>query len=200
MQKHREVLADLEARLSRLAEEAEAIKQALRDELSRIDTFIAAGGEAAPPPSMCRPWGGTSSVTVSEEAGGERPFAVTPPLQDFEAPIAPSIEDFVPVHAASDDHSVPEEHPVSDSSRDLFEPILDFRLSSSISLADTFFYAGELFMGNKPLFEEMLTEMEQLSSMTQVENYLYQVRGFSKDDPVVQRLLGFVVSHASSRK
>ena len=53
----------------------------------------------------------------------------------------------------------------------------------------------DLFYGDQAALEDMLREMEPLSSMAHVESYLYDVRKLGRDEEVVKHLLEFVQEH-----
>lgn len=202
MQKHIEVLTSLTAQLAELSDRLQEIKSALEDELERVSSFVTrdgddivmVGAQSANPriDGVCVP----DAPKVAE---------VDPPLKDLSldltAPV--TMDDFVAVADTGESATpAPEEGAGTAGERpdDLLEPLLDFNLVRSISLADTFFYANELFFGNKIRLEELLSEIEHFSGMSQVEHYLYEVCGFSRDDAAVRRLVGFIIANATVRK
>lgn len=73
-----------------------------------------------------------------------------------------------------------------------FEPSLHFDLLDHLTIADKFLFANELCFGNQADLIDMLGDIERLSSWSQVESYLYQVRGFKKEDEAVKQLAAFV--------
>lgn len=78
---------------------------------------------------------------------------------------------------------------------DLFEVRKGFDLLSNLTIADRYLFANELFYGDQAALEDMLREMEPLSSMAHVESYLYDVRKLGRDEEVVKHLLEFVQEH-----
>ena len=78
---------------------------------------------------------------------------------------------------------------------DLFEVRKGFDLLSNLTIADRYLFANELFYGDQAALEDMLREMEPLSSMAHVESYLYDVRKLGRDEEVVKHLLAFVQEH-----
>lgn len=195
MQKHLEVLASLTSRLNDLSRQLQEVQTALEEELERVSSFVSPGGdgigmEGAGPSDPI-------SDTMDLEDAKAKVAEVEPPLQSlaFDTVKDASLDDFVAVGSQEARPTAEEE-----SVREALEPLLDFDLVRSISLADTFLFANELFFGNKAQLEDMLAEIEHFSSMSQVEDYLYRVRGFSRDDATIQRLVGFIVANASVRK
>ena len=194
MQKHLEVLASLSAKLDDLSRQLSEVKDALERELERASSFVPSDGKTIGMASAETPSGLPENADFPDKAAPQ-PSDVEPPLKDLsiDASSDVTLADFEAVVPASLDAEEKEE-------QSLFEPLLDFNLVRSISLADTFFYANELFFGNKAQLEDMLVEIERLSSMSQVENYLYEVRGFSRDDASIQRLMSFIMAGATVRK
>ncbi len=77
-----------------------------------------------------------------------------------------------------------------------FEPALHFHLIDHLTIADKFLFANELCFGDQSDLIDMLRDIERLSSWSQVESYLYQVRGFKKDEEAVQLLASFIKEHS----
>lgn len=77
-----------------------------------------------------------------------------------------------------------------------FEPALRFDLIDHLTIADKFLFANELCFGNQGDLIDMLGDIERLSSWSQVESYLYQVRGFRKDEESVKLLAAFIKEHS----
>jgi hypothetical protein len=80
-----------------------------------------------------------------------------------------------------------------------FEPLIDFSTQGHLSVADSFFFANELFLGNRPQLETTLSEVDRLSSMTQLRHYLYDTLRLDEEDEAVQRFYDFIVAHSSRR-
>ena len=202
MQKHIEVLTSLTAQLGELSDRLQEIKKALEEELERVSSFVTRQGDDSVMVGAQPASAGPDEVRLPQAP--EAP-EVDPPYKDLSldltAPV--TMDDFVAVDepvkpakpAPKDSGPSAEEEP-----GDILEPLLDFNLVHSISLADTFFYANELFFGNKARLEELLSEIEHFSGMSQVEHYLYEVCGFSREDATVRRLIGFIMANATVRK
>lgn len=77
-----------------------------------------------------------------------------------------------------------------------FEPTLHFDLIDHLTIADKFLFANELCFGNQADLIDMLADIERLSSWSQVESYLYQVRGYKKDEEAVQVFATFIKEHS----
>lgn len=80
-----------------------------------------------------------------------------------------------------------------------FEPMMVFRTSGSLSVADSFFFANELFGGNRPELETVLSEIDLLSSVSQLRHYLTETLRLDLSREEVKRFYDFVIAH-SSRK
>lgn len=80
-----------------------------------------------------------------------------------------------------------------------FEPMMVFRTSGSLSVADSFFYANELFGGNRPELETALSEIDRLSSVSQLRHYLTETLRLDLSREEVKRFYDFVIAH-STRK
>lgn len=80
-----------------------------------------------------------------------------------------------------------------------FEPMMVFRTSGSLSVADSFFFANELFGGNRPELETVLSEIDRLSSVSQLRHYLTETLRLDLSREEVKRFYDFVIAH-SSRK
>ena len=202
MQKHLEVLASLASRLEDLSRQLSEVKKALDEELDRASSFLPAGGTSIGMAGAESPSGLPENADLADKATVEA-APVEPPLRDLSIDPASQVtlDDFEAVSPATEvEPADPEQSREGGDEASLFEPLLDFNLVRSISLADTFFYANELFFGNKAQLEDMLIEIERLSSMSQVENYLYEVREFSREDPSIQRLMSFIMANASVRR
>lgn len=80
-----------------------------------------------------------------------------------------------------------------------FEPLIDFHTSGHLSVADSFLFANELFLGNRPALVTALSEIDRLSSMTQLRHYLYDTLRLDEEDEAVQHFYDFIVAHSSRR-
>ena len=184
MQRDKAVLEALErlaARLDALTEEVRALRELLSGELNpSAGVPLLPEGEGA---AVSR----SDMQLLLAPAGEESPM---------------TIDDFVPKggDATFPDAKVSRAEGTAEGEDELFEPLLDFDLTGNISLADTFLYANEFFGGSRAAVEELLTEIERFSSISQVEHYLYEVCGYSKEDDAVVRLMSFIISNARVRR
>lgn len=80
----------------------------------------------------------------------------------------------------------------SDVLESAFEPKVSFDLTHRLSLADRYLFANELFWGNQAELMEAISDIERMSSWSQVESYLYDTRGFNKGADEVKRFAEFV--------
>ncbi|MBR8703979.1 hypothetical protein [Porphyromonas levii] len=117
--------------------------------------------------------------------------------QPMEAPSEEPILDFI---AKTDPEAKIDELFVARGSEEVlesaFEPALHFDLIDNLTIADKYLFANELFFGNQADLIEMLEEVERMSSWSQVEHYLYDVRGFGKDEESAKLLATFIQEHS----
>lgn len=78
-----------------------------------------------------------------------------------------------------------------------FEAKVHFHLIDQLSLADNYLFANELFAGNQAELKNVLSELEQMSSLSQAEDYLYNRLGFDAESEEVKRLWAFIHENAS---
>lgn len=76
-----------------------------------------------------------------------------------------------------------------------FEPKVSFHLSSNLSIADRYLFANELFFGNLGELTGVISEIERMSSWSQVESYLYDTLSLKKDSEEVERFASFIQSN-----
>lgn len=80
-----------------------------------------------------------------------------------------------------------------------FEPMVSFRTSGSLSVADSFFFANELFGGSRAELERVLEEVDRFSSVSQLQHYLYDTLQLAPDREEVARFYDFILSHSTAR-
>lgn len=83
------------------------------------------------------------------------------------------------------------------SLEETFEPRLYFHPRRAFSLADTFLYANELCWGNRAEFDIILDEIEKLSSLSQLQEYLFTVLKLDRESESVKKFVEDVQSTAS---
>lgn len=74
----------------------------------------------------------------------------------------------------------------------VFEKQMSFHVNERFSLADRYFYANELFCGDQVALNEALSDIEKLSSWSQVESYLYDVIRLKREDNVVKSFVEII--------
>lgn len=72
-----------------------------------------------------------------------------------------------------------------------------FRTAGTLSVADSFLFANELFGGNRPELEGVLEEIDRLSSEEQLEHYLYDTLRLEPDREEVKRFRDFIRAHTT---
>lgn len=80
-----------------------------------------------------------------------------------------------------------------------FEPLVDFHTAGQLSVADSFFFANELFGGNRPELNRVLEEIDRLSSVSQVRHYLTETLGLDMESEEGKRFCDFVLSCSTRR-
>lgn len=131
-----------------------------------------------------------AALLPEEQAQSETPKAdevVTPEEQpspvDPEPAIDPQLEEKVPELTLET----------------AFEPMVSFRTSGSLSVADSFFFANELFGGSRAELERVLEEVDRFSSVSQLQHYLYDTLQLAPDREEVARFYDFILSHSTAR-
>ncbi len=76
-----------------------------------------------------------------------------------------------------------------------FEKKVAFDLLSNLTIADKYLFSNELFLGNQVELMEMLNDIERLSSWSQLESYLFDVRRFGRNEEAVTHLIAFIKEH-----
>lgn len=80
-----------------------------------------------------------------------------------------------------------------------FEPMVDFHTAGQLSVADSFFFANELFGGNRPELNRVLGEIDRLSSVSQMRHYLTETLGLNVESDDGKRFYDFVLSCSTRR-
>ena len=80
-----------------------------------------------------------------------------------------------------------------------FEPMVDFHTAGQLSVADSFFFANELFGGNRPELNRVLGEIDRLSSVSQMRNYLTETLDLNVESDEGKRFYDFVLSCSTRR-
>lgn len=80
-----------------------------------------------------------------------------------------------------------------------FEPMVDFHTAGQLSVADSFFFANELFGGNRPELNRVLGEIDRLSSVSQMRHYLTETLDLNVESDEGKRFYDFVLSCSTRR-
>lgn len=80
-----------------------------------------------------------------------------------------------------------------------FEPMVDFHTAGQLSVADSFFFANELFGGNRPELNRVLGELDRLGSVSQMRHYLTETLGLNLESDEGKRFYDFVLSCSTRR-
>ena len=80
-----------------------------------------------------------------------------------------------------------------------FEPMVDFHTAGQLSVADSFFFANELFGGNRPELNRVLGEIDRLSSVSQMWHYLTETLDLNVESDEGKRFYDFVLSCSTRR-
>lgn len=138
--------------------------------------------------------GATETPAVSEE----QETIVTAPLEEVQ-PEEPASEVSEPIEPDTPKLEEMEEKVPELTLETAFEPMMVFRTSGSLSVADSFFYANELFGGNRAELETALTEIDRLSSVSQLRHYLADTLQLDLEREEVQRFYDFVIAHSTHK-
>lgn len=127
----------------------------------------------------------------STQVEEERPSESAPQAPTLEAEETPTATAQVePSTLDLNDLFIPSQVP--EMMEGAFEPKLTFHLHNNLTIADKYLFANELFMGNQDELSDLLTDIERLSSWSQLESYLYDVRRFNKEEEPVKQLVEFI--------
>lgn len=173
----KESYASLDASLTQLRNGMRELSLMIGKMESEVSTPISTEAPCVPP------------VQDEEESEGTPAERAWSQIDDM-----PGLEDFTAVNPADTPHEepvpveVPEvEVPVADAGRPLTVSVV-----GKLSLAESFFYANELFAGNQGTLREVLEELEKMSSRSQIYSYLYDTLRFSKEEESVREFVAFV--------
>lgn len=120
--------------------------------------------------------------------------AETPVATPHEEPVLPEVTEAIAAPQTVPSVSSEAEEPVTDSGRPLTISVV-----GKLSLAESFFYANELFAGNQGALREVLEELEKMSSRSQLYSYLYDTLRFSKEEESVREFVAFVEDNIRER-
>lgn len=124
-----------------------------------------------------------------------------------ETPVAPTVEEVTEEATSSEsDETTPivvdeelEEKVPELTLETAFEPMVDFHTAGQLSVADSFFYANELFGGNRPELNRVLGEIDRLSSVSQMRHYLTETLGLNVESDEGKRFYDFILSCSTRR-
>lgn len=123
-----------------------------------------------------------------------------------ETPIDPTIEEVTEETTSQESDETPivvdeelEEKVPELTLETAFEPMVDFHTAGQLSVADSFFFANELFGGNRPELNRVLGELDRLSSVSQMRHYLTETLGLNLESDEGKRFYDFVLSCSTRR-
>lgn len=123
-----------------------------------------------------------------------------------ETPVAPTIEEVTEETTSqeSDETLIVVDEELEEKVPELtletaFEPLVDFHTAGQLSVADSFFFANELFGGNRSELNRVLEEIDRLSSVSQVWHYLTETLGVDMETEEGKRFCDFVLSCSTRR-
>lgn len=124
-----------------------------------------------------------------------------------ETPVDPTIEEVTEEATSSEsDETTPivvdeelEEKVPELTLETAFEPMVDFHTAGQLSVADSFFFANELFGGNRPELNRVLGEIDRLSSVSQMRHYLTETLDLNVESDEGKRFYDFVLSCSTRR-
>ena len=123
-----------------------------------------------------------------------------------ETPVAPTIEEVTEEATSPESDETPivvdeelEEKVPELTLETAFEPMVDFHTAGQLSVADSFFFANELFGGNRPELNRVLGEIDRLSSVSQMRHYLTETLGLNVESDDGKRFYDFVLSCSTRR-
>ena len=124
-----------------------------------------------------------------------------------ETPVAPTMEEEVTEETTSQE--IDETPTVVDEELEekvpeltletAFEPMVDFHTAGQLSVADSFFFANELFGGNRPELNRVLGEIDRLSSVSHMRHYLAETLDLNIESDEGKRFYDFVLSCSTRR-
>ena len=123
-----------------------------------------------------------------------------------ETPVAPTMEEVTEETTSQESDETPivvdeelEEKVPELTLETAFEPMVDFHTAGQLSVADSFFFANELFGGNRPELNRVLGEIDRLSSVSQMRNYLTETLDLNVESDEGKRFYDFVLSCSTRR-
>jgi|GEM_PF-2428468 len=132
-------------------------------------------------------------VTALSESSSEMP--VDPTIEEVtEEATSPESEEIAPMVVEELEEKVPEL-----TLETAFEPMVDFHTAGQLSVADSFFFANELFGGNRPELNRVLGEVDRLSSVSQMRHYLTETLDLNVESDEGKRFYDFVLSCSTRR-
>lgn len=133
-------------------------------------------------------------VTALSESSSETP--VDPTIEEVtEGATSPESDETTPIVVDEElEEKVPEL-----TLETAFEPMVDFHTAGQLSVADSFFFANELFGGNRPELNRVLGEIDRLSSVSQMRHYLTETLDLNVESDEGKRFYDFVLSCSTRR-
>ncbi len=132
-------------------------------------------------------------VTALSESSSEMP--VDPTIEEVtEEATSPESDEIAPMVVEELEEKVPEL-----TLETAFEPMVDFHTAGQLSVADSFFFANELFGGNRPELNRVLGEVDRLSSVSQMRHYLTETLDLNVESDEGKRFYDFVLSCSTRR-
>lgn len=133
-------------------------------------------------------------VTALSESSSETP--VDPTIEEVtEEATSPESDETTPIVVDEElEEKVPEL-----TLETAFEPMVDFHTAGQLSVADSFFFANELFGGNRPELNRVLGEVDRLSSVSQMRHYLTETLDLNVESDEGKRFYDFVLSCSTRR-
>ena len=133
-------------------------------------------------------------VTALSESSSETPVA--PTIEEVtEEATSPESDEISPIVVDEElEEKVPEL-----TLETAFEPMVDFHTAGQLSVADSFFFANELFGGNRPELNRVLGEVDRLSSVSQMRHYLTETLDLNVESDEGKRFYAFVLSCSPRR-
>ena len=123
-----------------------------------------------------------------------------------ETPVDPTIEEVTEETTSQESDETPivvdeelEEKVPELTLETAFEPMVDFHTAGQLSVADSFFFANELFGGNRPELNRVLGELDRLDSVSQMRHYLTETLGLNLESDEGKRFYDFVLSCSTRR-
>ena len=135
-----------------------------------------------------------NEVTALSESSSETPVA--PTIEEVtEEATSPESNEISPIVVDEElEEKVPEL-----TLETAFEPMVDFHTAGQLSVADSFFFANELFGGNRPELNRVLGEVDRLSSVSQMRHYLTETLDLNVESDEGKCFYDFVLSCSTRR-